>query len=39
MNNLDCEAGASLVVAGGGVLGLGAIMVRKLRGYGPIIVI
>lgn len=39
MNSLNCEAGASLVVAGCGVVGLSAVMAGKIRGCNPIVVI
>ena len=39
MNSLDCEASASLVVAGCGVVGLSAIMAAKIRGCSPIVAI
>ena len=39
MNSLDCEAGASLVVAGCGIVGLSAVMAGKIRGCGPIVAI
>ena len=39
MNSLDCEEGASLVVAGCGVVGLSAVMAAKIRRCSPIIAI
>ncbi|MEP1229081.1 MAG: NAD(P)-dependent alcohol dehydrogenase [Litorimonas sp.] len=39
MNSLDCEAGASLVVAGCGVVGLSGVMAGKIRDCSSIVVI
>ena len=37
--SLDCQSGASLVVAGGGAVGLSAVLAARVRGCAPIIVI
>jgi aryl-alcohol dehydrogenase len=37
--SLDCRRGASLVVAGGGAVGLSAVLAARVRGCAPIIVI
>jgi aryl-alcohol dehydrogenase len=37
--SLDCRCGASLVVAGGGAVGLSAVLAARIRGCAPIIVI
>jgi aryl-alcohol dehydrogenase len=37
--SLDCRSGASLVVAGGGSVGLSAVLAARVRGCAPIIVI
>ena len=37
--SLDCRSGASLVVAGGGAVGLSAVLAARIRGCAPIIVV
>ena len=39
LNSLDCEAGSSLLVLGGGSVGLSAVMAAAVRGVGTIIVV
>lgn len=38
MNSLDCQPGESLLVLGGGPVGMAAVMAAKVRGLGAIIV-
>lgn len=39
LRSLDCEAGSSLVVVGGGAVGLSAVMAAKVRGCAPVVVV
>jgi len=39
LRSLDCQPGSSLLVLGGGAVGLSAVMAAKLRGCGTIIVL
>ena len=39
LRSLDCRPGASLVVAGGGAVGLSAVLAAVVRGCAPIVVI
>ena len=39
LKSMDCRAGASLLVTGGGTVGLSAIMAGRIRGCTPIILI
>ncbi|WP_238366889.1 NAD(P)-dependent alcohol dehydrogenase [Mesobacterium pallidum] len=39
MRSLSCEAGSSIVIIGGGSVGLAAVIGARLQGCGPIIVI
>jgi aryl-alcohol dehydrogenase len=39
LRSLDCRPGSSLVVTGGGAVGLSAVMAGKVRGLSPLIVV
>lgn len=39
MRSLDCKPGRSLVVLGGGAVGLAAVMAAKVRDLGPVVVV